>query len=259
MKRVGLALSAGGARGIAHVGVLQALLEAGIPVGAVAGTSVGAYVGGLFAAGVPLDEITQLWEEAGLWQTARFLLPTVPWRGWSTGEELRRRLRGMVGERRIEDLPIPFAAVVTDLHSGQAVALRRGDLVDAIRASISVPGLFVPVEVEGRTAIDGGVVHPLPVDVARALGAEVVVAVDVLLPPEEKRLGRVTVFSVLFQMATIFQKRIADLEIALLRPEVVIRPRFGDRAPTYTSAGEGRAAGYRAAQEALPGLQALLG
>ncbi|MCX7750661.1 MAG: patatin-like phospholipase family protein [Candidatus Bipolaricaulota bacterium] len=258
MKRVGLALSAGGARGIAHVGVLQALGEAGIPVAAVAGTSVGAYVGGLFAAGVPLDEITALWEEAGLWQTARFLLPTLPWRGWSTGEEFRRRLRGMLGDRRIEDLPIPFAAVVTDLRTGQAVALRTGDLVDAIRASISVPGLFVPAEVDGRTVIDGGVVHPLPVDVARALGAEVVVAVDVLLPPEEKRLGRVTVFAVLFQMATIFQKRIAELEVAVLRPEVVIRPSFGERAPTYTSAGAGREAGYRAAREALPQLQALL-
>lgn len=257
MKRVGLALSAGGPRGIAHLGVLQALTEAGVAISAVAGTSVGSYVGGLFAAGVPLSQIGRFWEEMGFRQTARFLLPTFPWRGWSTGEELRRALRAVVGEQRIEDLPIPFAAVATDLRSGQPVAIRHGSLADAIRASLSVPGLFVPVEVTGRTLVDGGVVHPLPVDVVRELGAEVVVAVDVLVAPEEKRLTRVTVFGVLFQMATIFQKRIAQLEVAALQPEVVIRPDFGDGPPTYVSVGVGAEAGYRAAQAALPVLRAL--
>lgn len=224
---------------------------------AVAGASVGAYVGGLFAAGIPLPEIGRFWEEMGFRQTARFLLPTLPWRGWSTGEELRRALRAIVGERRIEELAIPFAAVATDLRSGRPVALRRGELAEAIRASLSVPGLFVPVEIDGQTLIDGGVVHPLPVDVARGLGAEVVVAVDVLVPPEEKHLTRVTVFGVLFQMATIFQKRIAELEVAALAPEVVIRPDFGASPPTYVSAGVGAEAGYRAMQAGLPLLRTL--
>jgi NTE family protein len=258
MKRLGLALSAGGPRGIAHVGVIQALVDAGLPISAIAGTSVGAYVGGLFAAGIPLPKIARFWQEMGFTQAARFILPTFPWRGWSSGEELRRGLRGVVGERRIEDLPIPFAPVVTDLRTGRPVALRRGDLVEGIRASLSVPGLFVPVELEGRTYIDGGVVHPLPVDVVRDLGAEVVVAVDVLVPPEEKGLGRVTVFAVLFQMATIFQKRIADLEVAVLPPDVLLRPEFGDRAPNYLSAGEGAQAGYRAAQAVLPRIRDLV-
>lgn len=134
MKRLGLALSAGGPRGIAHLGVLRALVDAGIPVHAIAGTSVGSYVGGLFAAGVPLPEIGRMWEESGFRRTARFLLPTVPWRGWSSGDELRRTLTGIVGDRRIEDLPIPFAAVATDLRSGEAVAIRHGVLAEAIRA-----------------------------------------------------------------------------------------------------------------------------
>ncbi|MBC7220111.1 patatin-like phospholipase family protein [Candidatus Bipolaricaulota bacterium] len=257
MKRVGLALSAGGPRGIAHLGVLRALGEAEIPVHAIAGTSVGAYVGGLFAAGVPLPEIGRLWEEAGFRQAVRFFLPTFPWRGWSSGEELRRMLHGIVGERRIEELAIPFAAVATDLRSGEPVALRQGELAEAIRASLSVPGLFVPVEIGGQTLIDGGVAHPLPVDVVRGLGAEVVVAVDVLVPPEEKHLTRVTVFGVLFQMATIFQKRIAQLEVVALAPEVVIRPDFGAGPPTYVSVGAGAEAGYRATQAVLPQLRAL--
>lgn len=257
MKRLGLALSAGGPRGIAHLGVLQALVEAGIPIRAIAGTSVGSYVGGLFAAGVSLAEIGRLWEETGFRQTARFLLPTFPWRGWSSGEELRRTLVGIVGERMVEDLPIPFAAVATDLRSGLPVAIRTGKLADAIRASLSVPGLFVPVERDGRTLIDGGLAHPLPVDMVRDLGAEVVVAVDVLVSPSEKHLSRVTVFAVLFQMATIFQKRIAQLEAAVLRPDVVIRPDFEEAPPTYVSAGIGAEVGYRAAQAALPQIRAL--
>jgi NTE family protein len=257
MTRVGLALSAGGPRGIAHLGILRALVEAEIPICAIAGTSAGSYVGGLFAAGVSLPEIGQLWEELGFWRTARFLLPTFPWRGWSSGEELRRVLLEIVGERRIEDLPIPFAAVATDLGSGEPVAIRRGCLADAIRASLSVPGLFVPVDLDGRTLIDGGVAHPLPVNVTRELGAEAVVAVDVLVPPAEKHLTRVTVFGVLFQMATIFQKRIAELEVAAMQPEVLISPDFSDGPPTYASVGLAEEAGYRAAQAALPAIRAL--
>lgn len=167
-------------------------------------------------------------------------------------------LYGIVGERRIEELAIPFAAVATDLRSGQPVALRRGELAEAIRASLSVPGLFVPVEIEGQTLIDGGVADPLAVDVARGLGAEVVVAVDVLVPPAEKHLTRVTVFGVLFQMATIFQKRIAELEVAALAPEVVIRPDFGARPPTYVSVGTGAEVGYRAVQAVLPRIRELV-
>ncbi|MBC7092569.1 patatin-like phospholipase family protein [Candidatus Bipolaricaulota bacterium] len=258
MKRLGLALSAGGPRGIAHVGVIQALVDAGLPISAIAGTSVGAYVGGLFAAGIPLPEIARFWQEMGFTQAARFLLPTFPWRGWSSGGELRRALQAMIGDRRIEELSLPFVAVAADLHSGQPVAIDRGPLVDAIQASISVPGLFVPVELDGRTFIDGGVAHPLPVDAVRTLGAEVVVAVDVLVPPEEKRLARINVFTVLFQMATIFQKRIAHLEAEVLRPEVLIVPDFTERAPTYVDVGAGAEIGYRAAQAALPQIRTLL-
>lgn len=252
MKRLGLAFSAGGPRGIAHLGVLEALIEAGIPIHCIAGTSVGSYVGGLFAAGIPLADIGRLWRTAGVRQTARFLLPTFPWRGWSSGDELRRTLVALVGERRIEDLPVPFAAVATDLRSGQPVAIRTGSVCDAIRASLSVPGLFAPVQIDGRTLIDGGVAHPLPVDVVRDLGAEVAVAVDVLVAPDEKRLARETVFAVLFQMATIFQKRIAQLEVSVLHPDVVIRPDFGAIPPTYGSAGVGAEVGYRAARAVLP-------
>ncbi|MGC9529561.1 MAG: patatin-like phospholipase family protein [Candidatus Bipolaricaulaceae bacterium] len=258
MKRLGLALSSGGPRGVAHVGVLRALVEAGLPIHALAGASVGAQVGGLFAAGVSLEEIAGLWQDAGWSRIARSLIPTRPWRGWSSGEEIRRTLRVLVGERRIEELPVRFAAVATDLQSGAEVVFDRGPLVDAIRASISVPGLFVPAQLDGRLLIDGGVASPLPVGVARALGAEVVIGVDVLVPPEEKRIEQPNVFTVLFQMGTIFQKRLAALSAEIDPPDVLLVPEFGDPPPTYAAIGNGVEAGYRAAEVALPHLQKLL-
>jgi len=258
MRRLGLALSSGGPRGVAHVGVLQALSDAGIPIHAIAGASVGAQVGGLYAAGVPLDDIARLWRDMGFTKLARGFLPTFPWRGWSSGEEVRRALYPLVGSVTIEELPIRYAAVATDLRTGEAVAITRGPLVEAVRASVSVPGLFVPAEWEGRFLLDGGVVSPLPVEVARALGAEVVLAVDVLVPPTEKSLVRPNVFSVLFQMATIFQKRVAELESQVYPPEILISPDFGDHAPTYSDVGSGVEAGYQAASAVIPDLKALL-
>ncbi|MBC7097636.1 patatin-like phospholipase family protein [Candidatus Bipolaricaulota bacterium] len=253
-----MALSSGGPRGVAHVGVLQALSEAGVPVYAIAGASVGAQVGGLYAAGVPLSDIARLWGEMGFTRLARGLLPTFPWRGWSSGEEVRRTLYPLVGDVTIEQLPVRYAAVATDLRTGESVAITHGPLVDAIRASVSVPGLFVPAQLGDRLLLDGGVTNPLPVDVARALGAEVVVAVDVLVPPSERPPVRPNVFSVLFQMATIFQKRLSQLEAQVHSPEVLILPDFGNHPPTYSDVGQGVEAGYRAMQAALPHLKELL-
>ncbi len=258
MRRLGLALSSGGARGAAHIGVLRALEEARLPVHAIAGVSAGAQVGGLYAAGVYLAKIEEFWARLGSAQMARGLLPTFPYRGWSTGQEVARAVRALVGERRVEDSLIRFVAVATDLTTGETVSLDRGSLAEAIRASTSIPGLFVPARVNGRLLVDGGLSSPLPVDIARGLDSEVVLAVDVLASPGEKAVRRPNVFSILFQMSTIFQKRIADLEVQVESPDLLIRPDFGSRPPTYATAGNGVEAGYQAANAALPELTALL-
>ena len=182
--RLGLALAAGGARGSAHVGVLKVLEREGIPVSVVAGTSIGAVVGGVFSAGVAVGRIEQEWLETGLTKVARSFLPTFPRVGLSSGTELSKYLHVLLGDRRIEDLSIPFAAVACDLDTGEAVVLRRGSAADALRASSSIPGIFVPVRLEGRLLVDGGLVDPLPVRVCRDLGAEVVVGVDVVPTPQ---------------------------------------------------------------------------
>ncbi|MCX7844384.1 MAG: patatin-like phospholipase family protein [Candidatus Bipolaricaulota bacterium] len=192
MRRVGLALGAGGARGAAHVGVLKVLERAGIPVAAIAGASIGAMVGGAYAAGVPLARIEAEWLTASRAKLLKSFLPTFPRTGLSSGAGLRRYLRALLGDVRIEELPIPFAAVATDLDTGAAVVLRSGPLVEAICASTAIPGVFQPVRWEGRLLVDGGMVEPLPVRVCRELGAEVVIAVDTNpvprpLPPGARR------------------------------------------------------------------------
>jgi NTE family protein len=184
---VGLVLSSGGARGAAHIGVLKVLEEHQIPIDLVVGSSIGAIIGGAYAAGVPASRIEEAWRKLDLRQVARSLRPTLPLHGWSSGQGLRRFLEELVGDQRIEELPISFAAVATDLETGERVILKEGSLVEAIRASSSIPGLFVPVEHSGRFLADGGLVSPLPVDVARELGAAIVVAVDVNLKPKRLR------------------------------------------------------------------------
>lgn len=179
MKRLGLALGSGGARGLAHLGVLRALRETGLPVAAVAGTSMGALVGLALAAGrdVELREAALVLD----WKSISRLLfqPRWPRGGLVDGARVIAFLRRYIQDRPMEELAIPSAAVATDLLNGDEVVIRSGSVLDAIRASIAVPGLFTPVAREGRLLVDGGFVNPVPVNVVRELGADVVLAVDV--------------------------------------------------------------------------------
>ncbi len=189
---IGVALSGGGAAALAHAGVLAELTAAGIAVHYVAGTSAGAMVGAAYAAN-RLAAFRKVM--CGL--TRRRILwlfdPTWPHSGLLEGRRALELIRPYVGER-IEDLPHRYAAVATDLHSGAEVVLRHGDVLEAIRASIAIPGLFTPQPWHGRWLVDGGLVDPLPVGVARQLGAQFVIAVSVLgrpatslLPAHERR------------------------------------------------------------------------
>jgi len=285
-RKVGLAFSSGGARGSAHVGVLKVLEEAGIIPDVIAGTSMGAQIGGAYAAGVSVNELEAQWRSASPGRVIKTLLPTVPWSGWSSGRGLSSFIHRLVGDRRIEDLAIPFAAVATDLQTGHPHIIRTGLLAKAIRASLSVPGLFTPVWIDGHLLIDGGVSNPLPIDVARILGADIVIAVETLVKPEEVSLSGIpafgardnvsrdegctvpstngsrfhpSVFSVLFQMSTVFQKRIVNLILDSNPPEILIQPDFSEPPPCYSSVGGGIEAGEEAARHALPAIRDLLG
>lgn len=294
---VGLALSSGGPRGAAHVGVLKVFEEHRIPIDIIVGTSMGAMVGGAYAAGVPIARIEEEWLKTDLLRVAKSFLPTFPLHGWSSGGNILKMLQGLLGEIKIEALPIKFAAVATDIDTGSEVVLQEGPLVEAIRASSSIPGLFVPVEHEGRFLVDGGLVNPLPVDVARQLGAEVVIAVDLgyypqrsarpglskrarkfleghfggLIPlggleprqslteKEQEVLRRSApgVVSILVLASVVLQRRIVELNLKLSPPDLLIRPKLADNPPRYHQAERGIAAGSAAAEEALDQIESL--
>ena len=175
--KVGLALGSGSARGWAHIGVFRALAEAGIRVDCVAGTSVGALVGAVFASG-KLDALEEVVLGLDWKQIACFFDVVFPKSGLIDGKKVADFVRSHMREENIEDLPIPFGAVATDLATGHEVVAQSGDVIEAIRASISVPGIFTPVRKDGTVLVDGGLVNPVPVSVVREMGADFVVAVD---------------------------------------------------------------------------------
>lgn len=175
--KVGLALGSGSARGWAHIGVIRALAEAGIEIGCVAGTSIGALVGAGFALD-KMDVLEDFARQLDWKEIVSFLDVTFPRSGLIDGGKVTDFFRNHVREMNIEQLPLPYCAVATELSTGREVVLSRGDLVEAIRASISIPGIFTPVKLGGAFLVDGGLVNPVPVSAARNLGADYVIAVD---------------------------------------------------------------------------------
>jgi NTE family protein len=177
--KIGLALSGGGARGYAHLGVLKALSEADIPIDMIAGTSAGSFVGAAYAAGLSVEEIIDIGRRISWFGVAGFSYSP---RGLLSNAAMGTFIEKNFGRKRFEDLAIPFAAVACDLETGTEVIFRdEGDIATAVRASCAIPGVFVPVTDEnGRQLVDGGVISPMPTRAVRSLGAEKVIAVDLL-------------------------------------------------------------------------------
>jgi NTE family protein len=174
-----LALSGGGAAGMAHIGVLQILEENEIPVRAMVGTSIGAEIGAFTASGTPIKELASLATAFNWKQTLQLFMPDLPTGGLVSGRKIMDFLNTKLGVRNIEDLPMGYAVVTTDLETGEQVVLDSGRLVDAVRASISIPGLIAPYRIGQRWLVDGSVLNPVPFDVARDRFRGPVIAVAV--------------------------------------------------------------------------------
>ncbi|MBL0712847.1 MAG: patatin-like phospholipase family protein [Desulfosarcina sp.] len=175
--KVGLALGSGSARGWAHIGVIRALTEAGIHVDYITGTSIGALVGAVYASG-GIGTLENVVLQFDWKQIAYFFDVVLPKSGLLDGKRISAFIRKHVKEINIEELPIPFCAIATDLGTGNEVVLKQGDIIEAVRASISIPGIFTPVKNNGTILVDGALVNPVPVSVAREMGADFVIAVD---------------------------------------------------------------------------------
>jgi NTE family protein len=174
---IGLALGSGAGRGLAHIGVLRAIEEAGITIDVIAGTSIGALIGAVYASG-KLRSLEQDFRRFD-WRTiGSYFDPGVPRSGLLKGKKIVEFVRSHLSARTFDDLPIPFCAIATDIRNGDEVVLGNGNLLEAIRASISIPGIMTPVHLDSRILVDGGLVNPVPVSAVRALGADIVIAVD---------------------------------------------------------------------------------
>lgn len=184
--QIALVLGSGSAKGLAHIGVIQVLEENHIPISAVAGTSAGAFIGALWAAGLSGDEMQDIACSINWKTTARMFLPTLPKSGLIDGHRIKKFLQTFIDEIDIEDLEMRFACVATELRTGQEVIFEKGSILSAVRASISIPGIFVPLRYEDRFLVDGGLVNPVPVSVAKRWGADAIIAVNVIPKVEEK-------------------------------------------------------------------------
>jgi NTE family protein len=215
--KIGLALGSGGARGFAHLGVLKALKDAGIPIHLIAGSSMGALVASFYGAGIDMDRLYKL---STAFKRKYFLDFTVPKMGFISGKKVKEFIKVFTHGKNIEELNIPVGIVATDLLTGEKVVFQTGPVADAVRASISIPGIFVPEKQNGRILVDGGVSDRVPVSVAKEMGADIVIAVDV---SRVKRNAEITsIYDVIMQSIDIMQAEIiTSREIAA---NIMIRP-----------------------------------
>ena len=244
--KIGLALGGGAARGFAHVGVIKVLEAHGLTPDFVAGTSAGAVVGALYAAGSNGFELQKL---AHKLDEAKFSDWSLPDRGVLKGESLQQFVNDAVGQRPLEALNKPLAVVATDLQSGESIVFRTGNTGMAVRASATVPGIFRPVAINGHEYVDGGLSSLVPVRSVRLMGADVVIAVDISARPGKQPVRGT--LDILLQTFTIMGQNLAHYE--LKDADVVIRPQVdGVGATDFLARHDSILEGERAAQAALP-------
>jgi len=266
--RLGLALGGGGIRGLAHIGVLKSLDRAGIPVACVAGTSAGGLVGAAYAAGITPTEI-----EEGISEIASLtgLLSLGEWwpgkRSLFSGKGVYTYFANSLGDTKlVEEMRIPFAAVAVDLASGEEVVLTQGNVTQVLGATMAMPGIFDPVRMNGHVLVDGGLRNNVPIDVARTLGADVVLAVNVstnvAAVAETKLAKRWTIASDLNRALGIMMRSMSEYRIELMAPDILITPEL----PGGVSAVAGLErfkeivdAGEAAAETVIPQIKTLLG
>lgn len=250
--KIGLALGGGAAKGFAHIGVIKMLEASGIHPDVVAGTSAGSVVGALYASGMDafaLQETAFGLDEAKIRDVRLFS------GGLVQGQALQDYVNQLLHHQSIEQLKIPFAAVATQLETGQRTVFVRGNTGQAVRASSSIPGVFEPAEIHGKHYVDGGVVSPIPVDAARQLGADFVIAVDISTKPSGSNpQGLVNIVG---QTIAIMGQQLGTQEIA--RADVVIRPNISGIGPTdFEQKNQAILEGEKAALAAIPAIRAKL-
>jgi NTE family protein len=230
-RKVGLALSSGAARGLAHIGVLTVLKKHGIRIDMIAGTSMGSLVGALYSSGKDADQIKSLALELGPKRFFYFADPTLPKSGLIRGRKIKDMLISILGDVEFRDMDIPFACSATDIVTGQEIVVKQGSVLEAVMASCSIPLVFAPIKYRGKYLVDGGLVNPVPVSILKDMGADFIIAVTVM-PIERDRLPETSVvhtglkepniLSIAFQLVNITSYQ--RLKASLVGADVIIEP-----------------------------------
>ncbi|HSU79755.1 MAG TPA: patatin-like phospholipase family protein [Candidatus Angelobacter sp.] len=249
---IGLALGSGGAKGFAHIGIIKVLAEAGIPIDYIAGSSMGALVAACYGVGHEWDRMEQM---ALSFKRTHYLDFTIPKMGFITGKKITDLIRVITYQKKFEDCRIPVKLVATDLLSGERVVFDQGYLFKAVRASLSIPGIFVPVRWGGRIFVDGGVVDRVPTQIVRDMGADLVISVDVSSFSGDAVIQ--SIFDVIVQSIDIMQQQLVNLQET--HADVVIKPpvsHFNSRA--FTNLEQIIKLGEEAARSKLSDIQSLI-
>ncbi len=229
--KIGVAFGGGGARGIAHLGVWQRLQEIGVPIHCVSGTSIGAIAGALAAAG-RVEAALEWCAEPDWKKLPKLMFETrLTPKALTTGRQVEKLLADLIVAKDFCELKIPFAAVATDINTGEKIVMREGELLSAVRASMSIPGVFLPVERQGHVLVDGQLVDPVPVAACREMGAEKVIAVDINPPnsPENaKPLSGLNIVDIITDTITVLNCELTRRVFAESPPDLLIRPAVGD-------------------------------
>ena len=250
--KIAIALGSGGARGFAHLGVLKVLEEENIQVDYIAGSSMGALIGSFYATGHDMDRMYKI---ANAFRRKYYLDFTVPKMGFVNGDRVKQLIHMFTHGKNIEDLKIPFSIVATDIEKAEKVVFTKGPVADAVRASISIPGIFVPVRVDGRLLVDGGVLDRVPASVAKEMGADIVIAVDVSQVKSNDGIN--SIFDVILQTIDIMQNEL--VKRSELEADVMIRPpvaHFSSRA--FTNIDEIIRIGEQETRKQLPVIKQVL-
>ncbi|MFA5975968.1 MAG: patatin-like phospholipase family protein [Elusimicrobiota bacterium] len=257
--KVGLALGGGGARGLAHIGVLKVLQEENIPINLIAGTSVGALIGALFASGISTTDMEEMCAEIGWSSLTNYsqlsLFKLLVMEELLSTRNMEVYLRKHIGDQRFDQLKIPFTCSATDLQTGERVVFREGSVAFAARASAAVPGLFEPVLFRHRYLVDGGLVSNIPTDLLTEMGADIIVAVDVTA--DFSRFQPRNILATLNQAIYIQSEAMSKAELA--RADVVVRPQMGDiSAIDLTRSAESIDAGILSTRLAVPAIKRVI-
>jgi len=250
--RIGLALGSGAARGLAHIPVLEVFENEGIRIDMIAGTSIGSLVGGVYSTGVPIKYIKEIAKEL-TWDHITDI--TFPRKGLIKGDKLLSFLEIITQGKNIEDLKIPFRAIACDIESGKHIVLKEGSVAKAIRASTSIPGIYIPFQHQDKVLIDGGVIDPVPVSTVRDMGADIVIAVDVGIKNVQYEANNI--FDILFNTFDIIQHELEKHRP--LNADIIIKPDLSDcKSFDLDSYEKCFSAGYDAVKNALPRIKDLI-